>query len=96
MAVIVTIEIPGTTQQQYEEATRRLQETGWFPPEGFIAHAAGPDGSGGWRVVDFWESEETFLAFVERARSIFEESGLRTFLPSVQQAVSVMVRPEPK
>ncbi|MEU7298135.1 hypothetical protein AB0A76_33920 [Streptomyces exfoliatus] len=96
MAVIITVEIPGGTQEQYEETTQLLQAAEWFPPAGFIAHAAGPDGSGGWRVVDFWESEDDFRAFAEKARPIFDRGGVRTILPTVQQAVNVMVRPEPK
>ncbi|MCX5227788.1 hypothetical protein ABZY16_11950 [Streptomyces sp. NPDC006553] len=92
MAVIVTVEIPGGTQEQYEETTRLLEATDWFPPEGFLAHAAGPDGSGGWRVVDFWDSEDAFLAFVEKARPIFERGGVSTILPTVQEAVNVIVK----
>ncbi|GHG33889.1 hypothetical protein [Streptomyces zaomyceticus] len=93
MAVIVTVEIPGGTQEQYEETTRLLEATEWWPPAGFIAHAAGPDGSGGWRVVDFWDSEADFLAFVEQARPVFERGGLPPILPTVQEAVNVMVKP---
>ncbi|MFF1512235.1 hypothetical protein [Streptomyces sp. NPDC058326] len=96
MPVIVTIEIPGGTREQYEETTDLLMAAEWFPPAGFIAHAAGPDGSGGWRVVDFWESEGDFRAFVDKARPIFDRNGERTILPTVQEAVNVMVRPEPK
>ncbi|MEV6248661.1 hypothetical protein AB0M38_20995 [Streptomyces sp. NPDC051742] len=96
MAVIVTVEIPGGTREEYEETTRLLEAAEWWPPAGFIAHAAGPDGSGGWRIVDFWESEDDFHAFVEKARPVFDRGGLRTILPTVQEAVSVMVRPEPK
>ncbi|MFH8578770.1 hypothetical protein [Streptomyces zaomyceticus] len=93
MAVIVTVEIPGGTQEQYEETTRLLEATEWWPPTGFIAHAAGPDGNGGWRVVDFWDSEADFLAFVEQARPVFERGGLPPILPTVQEAVNVMVKP---
>ncbi|MFD8642181.1 antibiotic biosynthesis monooxygenase family protein [Streptomyces zaomyceticus] len=93
MAVIVTVEIPGGTQEQYEETTRLLEAAEWWPPAGFIAHAAGPDGSGGWRVVDFWDSEADFTAFVEQARPVFERGGLPPILPTVQEAVNVMVRP---
>ncbi|WP_395362144.1 hypothetical protein ACHGLA_20540 [Streptomyces sp. YH02] len=92
MAVIVTVEIPGGTQEQYEETTRLLEASDWFPPEGFLAHAAGPDGSGGWRVVDFWDSEDAFLAFVEKARPIFDRGGARTILPKVQEAVNVILK----
>ncbi|MFB7937650.1 hypothetical protein ACWENA_19675 [Streptomyces sp. NPDC004779] len=92
MAVIVTVEIPGGTQEQYEAATSRLSAAEWWPPQGFLAHAAGPDGSGGWRVVDFWESEEDFLAFAVKARPIFQETGMPPILPTFQEAVKVMVR----
>ncbi|MDX2560207.1 hypothetical protein PV371_11175 [Streptomyces sp. TX20-6-3] len=92
MAVIVTVEIPGGTQEQYEETTRLLEASDWFPPAGFIAHAAGPDGTGGWRVVDFWDSEDAFLAFVEKARPIFDRGGVRTMLPTIQEAVNVIVK----
>ncbi|MFE0640926.1 hypothetical protein [Streptomyces sp. NPDC058877] len=93
MAVIVTVEIPGGTQEQYEETTRQIQDAEWFPPEGFFAHAAGPDGSGGWRMVDFFASEEHFLAFMEKARPILERSGFPPVIPNVQQAVNIIVRP---
>ncbi|GHJ97183.1 hypothetical protein SNE510_67020 [Streptomyces sp. NE5-10] len=92
MAVIVTVEIPGGTQEQYESATARLERAGWWPPQGFLAHAAGPDGSGGWRVVDFWESEEDFLAFAAKARPIFVEQGMPPILPTFQDAVKVITR----
>ncbi|MFI1654211.1 hypothetical protein ACH4ZU_04600 [Streptomyces sp. NPDC020472] len=94
--VIVTVEIPGGTQEEYEESTRLIQAAEWFPPEGFIAHAAGPDGSGGWRIVDVFESEQHFFDFMEKARPILERTGTPQIVPSVQQAVNVIVRPEPK
>ncbi|MFC9593161.1 hypothetical protein [Streptomyces sp. NPDC056944] len=94
--VVVTVEIPGGTQEQYEEADRLIRAAEWFPPAGFIAHAAGPDGSGGWRITDFFESEEDFLGFVEKARPIFERTGMPPVMPSFRSAVNVMVRPEPK
>ncbi|MFJ3585966.1 hypothetical protein ACIPPS_27585 [Streptomyces sp. NPDC090127] len=92
MSVIVTVEIPGGTQEQYEQVHAQLDAAPWWPPEGFIAHAAGPDGSGGWRVVDFWESREAFVAFSEKAMPIFQSAGLPTAIPKVQDAVRVMTR----
>ncbi|WP_086831921.1 hypothetical protein [Streptomyces sp. NRRL B-24572] len=90
--VVVTVEIPGGTQEQYEETTRLIQAAEWFPPAGFIAHASGPDGTGGWRVTDFFESEEHFRAFMEKARPFFEQAGMPSALPSFQQAVNVITR----
>ncbi|WP_234338303.1 hypothetical protein [Streptomyces sp. NRRL F-5727] len=91
MAVIVTVEIPGGTQEQYEATTGRLTDAEWWPPQGFLAHAAGPDGSGGWRVVDFWESEEDFLSFAAQARPIFQEQGMPPILPKFQEAANVII-----
>ncbi|WP_275431376.1 hypothetical protein [Streptomyces sp. CS081A] len=42
--------------------------------------------------MDFWDSEEQFLAFVERARPIMERAGISSMLPTVQQAVNVILR----
>ncbi|MER7537244.1 hypothetical protein ABTX77_21025 [Streptomyces sp. NPDC097704] len=94
--VVVTVEIPGGTQEQYERTTRLIQDAEWFPPAGFIAHASGPDGSGGWRITDFFDSEESYLAFVEKARPFFEQTGTPPIIPRVQHVVNVLVRPEPK
>ncbi|MFI1968885.1 hypothetical protein BLA24_24125 [Streptomyces cinnamoneus] len=35
------------------------------PPAGLIAHFAGPMASGGWQVIDVWESEDALRAFME-------------------------------
>ncbi|MFF9016384.1 hypothetical protein ACF09C_25870 [Streptomyces sp. NPDC014870] len=92
MPVIVTVEIPGGTQEMYERVNDQINAAPWWPPEGFIAHAAGPDGSGGWRVVDFWESREAFVAFTEQAASIFQAGGMPSMIPKVQDAVNVITR----
>ncbi|MFF8375367.1 hypothetical protein ACF07V_04405 [Streptomyces sp. NPDC015661] len=88
--VVVTVEIPGGTQEQYEETTRLIQAAEWFPPAGFIAHASGPDGQGGWRITDFFDSEENFLAFVAKAKPFFERTGMPPVMPSFQQAVNII------
>ncbi|MEU8616405.1 antibiotic biosynthesis monooxygenase [Streptomyces sp. NPDC048623] len=92
MPVIVTVEIPGGTQEQYERMTEQITSAPWFPMPGFLAHAGGPDGTGGWRVVDFWESEAAFRAFVEKAMPIFHENGAQV-MPKVDEAVKVIVNP---
>lgn len=42
--------------------------------------------------MDFWDSEDAFLAFVEKARPIFDRGGVRTFVPNVQEAVNVILK----
>ncbi|MGW5424789.1 antibiotic biosynthesis monooxygenase [Streptomyces sp. NPDC003943] len=90
MPVIVTVEIPGGTKEQYERINEQITSADWWPMPGFLAHAAGPDGTGGWRVVDFWESEAAFGAFVEKATPIFHANGQRA-LPRIDEAVNVIV-----
>ncbi|MDT9693227.1 hypothetical protein Q5762_33870 [Streptomyces sp. P9(2023)] len=92
MAVIVIVEFPGATQEMYEQSSAQVTAAPWWPAEGFIAHAAGPDGSGGWRVVDFWESQESFVAFTEKAMPILQSSGMPTPIPTFQDAVNVILR----
>ncbi|MEX0172457.1 hypothetical protein [Streptomyces sp. LMG1-1-1.1] len=88
--VVVTVEIPGGTLEQYEKTTRLIQGAEWFPPEGFIAHSSGPDGTGGWRVVDFFDTEDHFRAFMEKARPFFEQTGMPPVMPTVRDAVNVI------
>ncbi|MFF6774281.1 hypothetical protein ACFY8W_12030 [Streptomyces sp. NPDC012637] len=92
MAVIVTVEIPGGTREVYERTTEKITSAPWWPAKGFLAHAAGPDGTGGWRVVDFWESEADFMAFAEKAAPIFQEEGMSQAAPRVEEAVNVILK----
>ena len=52
-------------------------------PAGCIAHLAGPQGDGGWRVIDVWESEDAANAFYGSdqfapVRNSPEAAGIRT------------------
>jgi hypothetical protein len=81
MAVSLVIEIPGGTQQQYDAVMKDLQLVGpnatW--PEGILCHIAGPM-TGGWRVVDVWESEEAFRKFEdEKLKAAAQRAGVPPF-----------------
>ena len=61
MAVAVLVELPGVTAEMYDAVIKEMGlET--RPPEGASFHVSGPS-EDGWRVVDVWESRETFEAF---------------------------------
>jgi hypothetical protein len=53
---------PGT--DNYDAVASKLDAQN-NPPEGLIAHTAGRDGSGVWRVFDIWESPEHAERFRE-------------------------------
>ena len=70
MPIAVLHDIPGGTQEQYEQVAARLADGGSldslsdWPVDGILSHVAGPT-ENGWRVVDVWESEEAFQRFGE-------------------------------
>lgn len=65
MAIGVLLDIPGGTQEQYEEINQKAFGDPKGPTEpisGLIIHTAGAT-SGGWRIFDVWESREQFDRF---------------------------------
>ncbi len=88
MAIGVLFEIPGGTQEHYDEIRRRL-----FPDnhliDGNLFHVAGPT-STGWRAVDCWESEEKFEAFAARLVPVAQEIGMPLAEPQFFPAYNVM------
>lgn len=67
MAVLMTSDMPGTTQEGYDHLAAALLPTLQASP-GFIAHAAGPV-EGGYVVTELWESEQAHAAwFAEHVR----------------------------
>lgn len=61
MAVLMTAEISGQTQQGYDGMLQSLAEAIKVAP-GFILHAAHPV-EGGWRVIELWETKEAANQF---------------------------------
>jgi hypothetical protein len=63
MAVVMRMEWPEVTADQYEAARKVVHWEDEVPP-GAIFHVAFFD-EGGFKVVDVWETEEDFQAFSE-------------------------------
>jgi hypothetical protein len=61
MAVAMIMDNPGGSQEIYE---RFRELIGLDRPAGGIVHIAGPSPSGGWRVIELWESEEEARRFL--------------------------------
>ena len=64
MAVLMIGEVPGLTEEMYGGMIAQLMPV-LQGSKGFIAHAGGPSPSGGWQVVEMWESMEDGDAFFE-------------------------------
>jgi hypothetical protein len=61
MAVAMLMDNPNGSQEIYEQLRERI---GLDKPAGGIFHVAGPSPSGGWRVIEIWESEEDAKRFL--------------------------------
>jgi hypothetical protein len=83
MATAYLIEIPGMNQEQSAAVLRELGLTN-TPPPGQILHIEGPMEGGGTRVVDVWESQEVFDAFIrDRLQPAFAKAGV-TWSPDLR------------
>ena len=56
MPVLMIGEVPALTEDVYAGMVGQLMAP-MRASKGFISHAGGPSPSGGWRVVEVWESE---------------------------------------
>ena len=77
MAFIFTMEFPGVGQEKYDAVMKELglDKKGAKWPKGILSHVAGPT-SGGWCVVDVWESEAAFGKFQEKQlKPVFPKVG---------------------
>jgi len=64
MALAFIFEVDGMTSDQYDGIMEAMGlGTGTFTVDGAIAHLAGPNERGGWRVIDVWDSEDAANAF---------------------------------
>ena len=100
MAVIIQLEWPGLTREQYEEA-RRLVRWEEDPPKGSIVQSQGFD-NGTFIASDIWESEEDWNGFMQD-RILPNVGGLgipgqptikvveaaRVFIPGLRQPTGV-------
>jgi hypothetical protein len=64
MPVLVTAEVPGQTQEKYDQMLSVLGPL-LREAKGFIAHGAGPAGDG-WRSFEIWETQEDATQFFAR------------------------------
>ena len=62
MAVAMMVDNPEGSQEVYEQIRAHL---GLDKPAGGIFHVAGPSPTGGWRVIEVWESEEEANRFFQ-------------------------------
>ena len=88
MAIAIYVHPKGMTQQQYEEARRRLEEAGQGDPRGRLHHSCfGEDG--GLMVYDVWESQEQWDAFGQALAPIATDIGVEMGEPMVMPIINL-------
>jgi hypothetical protein len=82
MAIVAVFQHPALTQATYEESVRqltggksRLQSPSDWPVPGLLVHVSG-QGPNGFRVVDVWDSAESFQRFGEKLVPILKSLGV--------------------
>ena len=82
MVIVAVFHSPTLTQAKYEETVRgvtngrpRMSSPADWPVPGLLAHIAG-QGPHGFRVVDVWESEESFQKFGEKLMPVLKAAGV--------------------
>lgn len=95
MAIVAVFQGPGLTQDAYEASIEKLtgrkggmKAPSDWPVAGLLAHVAG-NGPTGFRVVDVWESEQSFQSFGNALMPILNELGIEA-QPEIYPAHTVV------
>jgi len=82
MAIIAHFTPTGLTAAQYDEVNRRLEAAGAGAPAGRLHHTFYGE-SGALRVVEIWDSPESFQRFGETLMPILQLGGIGPGQPEV-------------
>lgn len=74
MAILIVHQGADWNQDLYDRTMERVIPDPSNPPDGMLAHFAGPGQNGGWKVADIWESEAQWERFRDE-----------TLIPAVQE-----------
>lgn len=82
MALVMMVNNPEGSQEVYDKVRAHL---GLDRPAGGIFHVAGPSPTGGFRVIEIWESEEDARRFLrERFAPALQAIGVSGPPPQIQ------------
>ncbi len=91
MSVHIRFTPASMTAQQYDDAVRRLDEVGDWPPDGLEYHVCfGTDGN--LRVSEIWDSQEQLNAFGERLMPVLSEIGIEAGEPELVEVHNIVKR----
>jgi hypothetical protein len=91
VSVLIRFAPASLTVEQYDEAVRRIQENGEWPPDGMEYHVCfGSDGN--LRVSEIWDSQEQLDAFGERLMPVLSEIGIEPGQPEILDVHNIVRR----
>jgi hypothetical protein len=91
VSVLIRFAPASLSVEQYDEAVRRIQENGEWPPDGMEYHVCfGSDGN--LRVSEIWDSQEQLDAFGERLMPVLSEVGIEPGQPEVLEVHNIVRR----
>ncbi|MEO8148620.1 MAG: hypothetical protein ABI723_13325 [Bacteroidia bacterium] len=80
--VLVIVDVPGMSTQQFNDAWDHLKELGHHSPDGLMHHFGGENETG-ITVVDVWDSAEHFQAFGKILMPVLAKFGIDNIAPRV-------------
>jgi len=84
MAIARMFDNPDVGQEQYDAVRAKVGVDPSNMPDGAVLHVAGPSPTGGWRVIEIWESEEAAQKFdAERVEPALKEIGIQRPAPQI-------------
>jgi hypothetical protein len=96
MAIVTVFELPGMTQEMYDqignkltEGRGKLEKPSDWPAPGLISHTCAAT-SDGLLIVDVWESEQAFQQFGEVIVPLHQEVGAPVPEPRIHPVVNVV------
>jgi hypothetical protein len=91
VSVLIRFAPASMTAQEYDEAVRRVEESGDFPPDGMAYHVCfGTDGN--LRVSEIWDSQAQLDTFGERLMPILAEVGIDPGQPELLPIHNIVSR----
>ena len=91
MSILARFTPASHTVQQYNDAIRRLEEGGDWPPDGLEYHVCfGSEDN--IRVSEIWDSQEKFEAFGERLMPVLTDMGIEPGEPELLEVHNIIKR----
>lgn len=87
MAVLVTLQIPSATRDEFdalEERVGQAMATAGGPPPGLMSHVVYPEGDG-FVVAEVWRSEDEGRGYLDEVlRALVAKAGLQAHVTEVR------------